>query len=105
MIWYIEIRRMSIKFKDLWQTEASDFSILSSSDIAQQPAGAASARWQVVERYLKNLIEKSPALVCLNLPILATILMLMDQVTFGLRRLHVHTVDTDVALTGNKIQD
>src|SRR5262250_2743671 len=39
---------------------------LSSSDIAQQPASAASARWLVVERYLKNLIEKSPASVCLE---------------------------------------
>ena len=37
---------------------------LSSSDIAQQPASAASGRWLLVERYLKNLIEKWPASVC-----------------------------------------
>ena len=39
---------------------------LSSSDIAQQPASARRPSWLVVERYLKNLIETSPASVCLE---------------------------------------
>ena len=39
---------------------------LSSSDVAQQPASMRRPRWLVIERYLKNLIEKSPASVCIK---------------------------------------
>ena len=61
---------------------------LSSSDFAQQPTRARRPSWLVVERYLKNLIEKSPASVCLNsfnyIIALATCIIpvLMKKVTY-----------------------
>ena len=56
---------------------------LSSSDIVQQPASARMPRGLVVERYLKNLIEKPPATVCLKSSNFCELgLILMDQMTY-----------------------
>ena len=55
---------------------------LSSSDIAQQQASALRPRWLVVERYLKNLFEKSPPSVCVIWLIFGDLRrVLTDQVT------------------------
>src|SRR5262250_1610064 len=72
-----------LQFDDSRQTEAGDFSIKFFRYRATT-SQRAEARWLVVERYLKNLIEKSPASVCLK-PLNFSDLMLisMGQVTYS----------------------
>src|SRR5262250_2681132 len=59
------MRYKSEKINQIMQTEAGDFSI-KFFRYRSTTSQRASARWLVVERYLKNLIEKSPASVCLE---------------------------------------
>src|SRR5262250_3309960 len=59
------MRYKSEKINQIMQTEAGDFSI-KFFRYRSTTSQRASARWLVVERYLKNLIEKSPVSVCLE---------------------------------------
>ena len=57
-------KSVELQLDDLRLTEAGDCSI-KFFRYRSTTSQCAEARWLVVERYLKNLIEKSPASVCI----------------------------------------
>src|SRR5262250_2879715 len=76
------MRYKSKKINQIMQTEAGDFSIKFFRYRATT-SQRAEARWLVVERYLKNFIEKSPASVCLKPSNVSDLILIsMCQVTY-----------------------